>query len=97
MVTTILFICAFLLAGLYMIAGSVASYKLSNHLGYSGGFLKLWNTTQLSVMSFGKLDYSLDDTEASQLFAKLKKIILFFYSVFIPLVVITFVMHFLGM
>ena len=97
MVTTILFICAFSLTGLYMIAGSIASCKLSNHIDYSGGFLKLWNVTQLFVMSFGKLDYSLDDAEALQLFANLKKTIMFFYSVFIPLVVITFVVHFLGM
>ena len=97
MVTKILLICVFSLTGLYMVVGSIVSYKLSNHLEYSGGFLKLWNITQLSVMSFGKLDYSLNDAEASQLFSNLKKIILFYYSVFIPLALVTFVVHFLGM
>ena len=73
MVTTILSICIFSLTGLYMIAGSIASYKLSNHIEYTGGFLKLWNVTQLYVMSFGKLDYSLDNAQANEIFASLKR------------------------
>lgn len=96
MVTTILFVCVFSLAVLYAIIGSVAAIRLSNHIGYSDGFLKLWNVTQLTVISFGKLDYSVEDAKAQELFVSLKKVILYFYSIFIPLAIVTFVVHFLG-
>lgn len=97
MVTTILFICVFSLTGLYAVIGSVAAIRLSNYIGYSDGFLKLWNVTQLAVMSFGKLDYSIEDAKAQELFASLKKVIFYFYFIFIPLAIVTFVVHFLGL
>jgi len=97
MVTTILFVCVFAITGLYAIIGSIAAIRLSNHIGYSDGFLKLWNVTQLAVMSFGRLDYSVEDAKAQELFSSLKKVIFFFYSIFIPLALVTFVMHFLGL
>lgn len=96
MVTTILFVCVFAITGLYVIIGSIAAIRLSNHIGYSNGFLTLWNVTQLAVMSFGRLDYSVEDAKAQELFSSLKKVIFFFYSIFIPLALVTFVMHFLG-
>lgn len=96
MVTVILFTCVFLLVVVYCILGTVAAIRLSNHIGYSDGYLKLWNVTQLAVMSFGKLDYVINDDEGLRLFLKLKKLILIFYSIFLPLAVITFVAQFSG-
>ena len=94
--TVALVIIAFCVSGMYMILGARAAIRLSKHLGYKRGFLKLWNETQYSVMSVGELTYTLDDEEAKILFANLRKIIIRFYLLFLPTIFIAFIAQFLG-
>ena len=91
MVNYILFTLVLLLWAIYAVIGCICSFKLAKHIKYEKGFLKLWNVTQLSVISIGKVDYTLNDKRSKEMFDSLKKVIIVFYSVFIPLSFVMFI------
>lgn len=96
MVTIGLFAITFIVVALYLLFGTVKARQLAKHISYDQGYLKLWNITQLEVMSFGSLDYAIDDEISKQLYSGLRRIIISFYIVFIPLVLAAFVSNFAG-
>lgn len=93
MITNALAIIMFIFALISGVANIYASKKLAEHIGYKDGALTLFHVTQFSVVSFGKIDYQLDDEKSVMLFNKLRKTIVYSYIIFFPLSFITFVFH----
>lgn len=78
---------------LYCIAGTLLSSKIASKVDED--FLSLWNRIQLEV--FFKKDAGFDvEIKNLEEFLKLKKIVKYFYLIFIPLVFFIFVFDVFG-
>ncbi len=94
MVGNILTVIVLLIAFVYAILGGIISSKLSKIIQYEGSYLSLWNQIQLEVLL--PSSKSQLNTELSQrTYRILRKLIIYFYSLFIPFIFALFISDFL--
>ncbi|KZN14515.1 hypothetical protein OA79_04320 [Marinomonas sp. TW1] len=77
---------------LYVVFGASQAKKLGEYICHED-YLKLWNVTQLYVFTSIGLDFELKDDYAKKLFLRLRRTIIIFYSVALPLFIFTNVLH----